>query len=469
MTPITIHWFRRDLRIHDNTALSLAHSEGNVLGLFIFDRNILDELEDRNDARVTFIHDALTRLEHDIRTEGGSLLVRFGDPLEVWKQLVDEFDIKAVFTNEDYEPYAGRRDASVGSFLQLKGIVFTAVKDHVILAKDDVLKDDGTPYTVYTPYSKKWKSVLKESDLNERKYVAKWSADSFGGRERECGSGRGSERGSGSGSERESGSESGSGSGSERGSVLLLEEIGFRRSSIRVNVPSIPEQIIRHYHETRDYPGVNGVSHMSVHLRFGTISIRELFRKSRNWSEKYINELIWREFYQMILWHFPHVVTRSFKPAYDAVQWQNNEQWYEAWCAGQTGFPIVDAGMRELNATGYMHNRTRMITASFLCKDLLIDWRWGEAYFARKLLDFDLASNNGGWQWAAGTGCDAAPYFRIFNPHEQARKFDPDGVYIRKWIPEFDSLSYAQPIVDHKVQREKALDMYKVGLENEKM
>ncbi|MCB0162084.1 MAG: FAD-binding domain-containing protein, partial [Caldilineaceae bacterium] len=203
--------------------------------------------------------------------------------------------------------------------------------------------------------------------------------------------------------------------------------------------------------------------------RFGTISIRELFRKSRNWSEKYINELIWREFYQMILWHFPHVVTRSFKPAYDAVQWQNNEQWYEAWCAGQTGFPIVDAGMRELNATGYMHNRTRMITASFLCKDLLIDWRWGEAYFARKLLDFDLASNNGGWQWAAGTGCDAAPYFRIFNPHEQARKFDPDGVYIRKWIPEFDSLSYAQPIVDHKVQREKALDMYKVGLENEKM
>ncbi len=316
------------------------------------------------------------------------------------------------------------------AILHEKGIAFNSVKDHVILAGKEVLKDDGTPYTVYTPYSKKWKTVLKESDLAESTYEARW-----------C----------------EGRSET----------MLSLEQLGFKKSNIQVELPYIPEQVIRHYHETRDYPGVDGVSHMSVHLRFGTVSIRKLFRQSRNWSEKYINELIWREFYQMILWHFPHVVTRSFKPAYDAIQWRNNEQWYEAWCEGRTGFPIVDAGMRELNATGYMHNRTRMITASFLCKDLHIDWRWGEAYFARKLLDFDLASNNGGWQWAAGTGCDAAPYFRIFNPHEQARKFDPEGVYIRRWIPEFDTLSYIQPMVDHKVQRERALELYKAGLDSE--
>ncbi|MCB9344549.1 MAG: deoxyribodipyrimidine photo-lyase [Lewinellaceae bacterium] len=427
MSSTTVHWFRRDLRLKDNTALSLAHQKGNVLGLFIFDTNILDELEDRDDARVSFIHDSLTRLGTEIKKEGGALLVRQGDPIEVWKQLIAEFAIQAVFTNEDYEPYAGKRDQAVGELLQVKGISFTSVKDQVILAKDEVLKDDGKPYTVYTPYSRKWKTVLRESDLAERTYKPNWDNQISGER-------------------------------------LSLEQIGFSKSNIQVDTPQIPEQIIRHYHETRDFPGLNGISHMSVHLRFGTISIRELFRQSRQWNEKYINELIWREFYQMILWHFPHVVTGSFKPAYDAIQWPNNEPWFQAWCEGRTGFPIVDAGMRELNATGFMHNRARMITASFLCKDLLIDWRLGEAYFARKLLDFDLASNNGGWQWAAGTGCDAAPYFRIFNPHEQARKFDPDGVYIRRWVAEFDSLTYPQPIVDHKVQREKALKMYMVGL-----
>ena len=430
MTQVSIFWFRRDLRLEDNVGLCQALSSDHpVQPIFIFDQNILSKLEDKRDARVHFIHTQLQGLNEKLTTHGGQLDVRVGDPMEIWQQLLKDYQIEEVFANRDYEPYALRRDKEVYDLLAENGIRFRGFKDQVIFEKSEVTKDDGKPYTVYTPYSKKWKSFLREEHLQSHpsEELKFWYSNTGL-------------------------------------NLPSLQDIGFEESPIQIPKKVIGKDKIRDYHKTRDIPSFFGTSRLGVHLRFGTISIRTLATLARATNEKFFNELIWREFYQMILYHFPHVVEGNFKKSYDLVKWRTDEADFHKWCEGKTGFPIVDAGMRELNETGYMHNRVRMITASFLCKDLLIDWKWGEAYFAKKLLDFDLASNNGGWQWAAGTGVDAAPYFRIFNPTSQQAKFDPDFKYIKKWVPEFGTDAYPQPMVDHKLARERTLSAYKDAL-----
>lgn len=432
MKPVvSVFWFRRDLRLHDNAGLFHALQSGQpVLPVFIFDSEILGSLEDNDDRRVEFIHQALNNMQEELVRMGSSLDVRYGKPLQVYQELLAEYDIKEVFTNHDYEPYARKRDQDIGVWLNGKGCAFHTYKDQVIFEKNEVLKDDGTPYTVFTPYSRKWKSVLGMQPLPS--FAAKKWYNRF--------------------------------LQQAPRSVPTLESMGFRATGLPFPSDSWKKEVILRYKEQRDIPSLPGTSRLSVHLRFGTISIRELVREAGALNETFLNELIWRDFYHMILWHFPQVVDHSFKPAYDAIRWSNNEAAFTAWCKGQTGYPIVDAGMRELNETGYMHNRVRMIVASFLTKHLLIDWRWGEGYFARKLLDFDLAANNGGWQWAAGSGCDAAPYFRVFNPYLQTQKFDPDLIYIRKWVPEFEELTYVRPIVVHEEARKRCLDVYAAAL-----
>lgn len=426
-SPVNIFWFRRDLRLHDNAGLYHALKEGKpVVPVFIFDRNILDELEDRTDRRVEFIHSSLKEIQEQLKKMGSALDVRYGFPTQVWKQLIREYTVEKVFTNHDYEPYAKKRDEAIREILRSGSISFHTHKDHVIFEKDEVLKDDKKPYTVFTPYSKKWKAKLNDFYLTSypnQKYFSNFLKQ-------------------------------------EVENLPSLDEIGFKSNGRGYPPDNFNKQIITQYKEQRDYPAINGTSRLSVHLRFGTISIRALVREAQKLSESFLNELIWRDFYQMILWHYPHVVDHSFKPVYDNINWRNNEKEFDAWCKGETGYPIVDAGMRELNATGFMHNRARMIVASFLTKHLLIDWRWGEAYFAKKLLDYDLAANNGGWQWAAGSGCDATPYFRIFNPYLQTKKFDPELIYIRKWVPEFEELSYPRPIVDHEFARKRCLEVF---------
>ncbi len=416
-------WMRRDLRISDQAALYYAlKNHTQVLPLFIFDTEILNKLDDPCDARVTFIHSSLLLLKQELEKHGSSLLVLHGNPVEIFKNLKPA----AVYTNHDYEPYARTRDEQVCNILKAGNIPFKTYKDQVIFEKDEVIKEDGTPYTVYTPYSKKWKALCKPF------YVQPYPAEKYLHRLKKT----------------------------EPLPFPELADLGFRPSAIPMPERKIPIRIIENYHLTRDYPGTNGTSRLSVHVRFGTLSIRQLVRIALQKNEKWLNELIWRDFYQMILWHYPHVVNRAFKPEYDRIPWHNDPAHFQAWCEGRTGYPIVDAGMRELNASGYMHNRVRMITASFLTKHLLIDWRWGEAYFAKKLLDFDLASNNGGWQWAAGSGCDAAPYFRIFNPELQTLKFDPQLAYVKKWVPELNTPAYPKPIVDYAWSRQRALEVY---------
>ena len=428
---IAVFWFRRDLRLHDNAGLYHALKSGyKVLPLFIFDTDILDQLDDKRDRRVCFIHQSLMLLQNRLQAFGSDLQVKHGKPLEVWKALLYTFDVSDVFTNHDYEPYAISRDEAIRDYLFSKNITLHTFKDQVIFEKNEVLKDDGTPYVVWTPYSKKWKEKLNEF------YLKSYPVNDY------------------------------SGNFLSLPAVPMpsLSEIGFEATNDDFPTPVLNDELIRNYQNTRDFPAIAGTSRLSVHLRFGTVSIREITRQAKFLNEKFLNELIWREFYQMILWHFPHVTRQSFRKEYEGINWRNDEREFELWCNGKTGYPIVDAGMRELNATGFMHNRVRMITASFLTKDLLIDWRWGEAYFAKKLLDFELASNNGGWQWAAGTGVDAAPYFRIFNPASQAMKFDPGGIYIRKWVQEVDELTYPLPIVNHQLARERVLSAYKVAL-----
>ncbi len=428
---INIFWFRRDLRLTDNAGLYHALKDGKpVLPLFVFDSNILDELEDKTDSRVEFIHLALQAIQQQLVNVGSSLDVRYGNPLEVYQALLKEYNVEKVFTNHDYEPYAKQRDTAIEELLKEHGAMFYTFKDQVILEKEEVLKDDGKPYTIFTPYSRKWKGVLTEFHLkpySNKKYFNNFYKQP--GRK-----------------------------------LISLEEMGFNAAGLSFPGKEWQGQIIRNYKEQRDFPAVQGTSRLSVHLRFGTISIRELAGEAGALNETFLNELIWRDFYHMILWHFPKVVDHAFKPAYDKIKWRNNEKEFEAWCNGQTGYPIVDAGMRELNTTGFMHNRVRMIVASFLTKHLLIDWRWGEAYFAKKLLDYDLAANNGGWQWAAGSGCDAAPYFRVFNPYLQTQKFDPELKYIRKWVPELEEFSYPKPIVVHEVARKRCLAVYAAAL-----
>ena len=422
-----VFWFRRDLRLSDNAGLYHALKENqHVLPLFIFDTEILDKLEDAADARVEFILDALSRIKAEAEALGSSLLVLHGNPVEIFKKLKP----KAVYTNTDYDPYARKRDADVKQSLEERGIAFRSFKDHVIFEKEEITKNDGKPYTVYTPYSRKWKATL-----NTKNYTS-FDALKFQ-------------------------------SHLKKSAPLpfpSLTDLGFEPSGIPFPERTIRQSIIEHYHLQRDIPGIDGTSRLSVHLRFGTVSIRKLVQVALKKNETWLNELIWRDFYHMILWHFPHVATNAFKPAYDRIEWRNDPAEFTAWCAGKTGYPIVDAGMRELNTTGFMHNRVRMIVASFLTKHLLIDWRWGEAYFAKKLLDFDLAANNGGWQWAAGSGCDAAPYFRVFNPYLQTDKFDPQGTYIKKWVPEVHTPDYPKPIVDHAFARERVLRVYKEAL-----
>jgi deoxyribodipyrimidine photo-lyase len=428
---VNIFWFRRDLRLEDNAGLYHALKAGKpVVPVFIFDRNILDELEDKDDRRVEFIHLALQHIQSKLAKGGSTLDVRYGYPADVYKQLLEDYSVEKVFTNHDYEPYAQKRDKEIAGFLKENGASFHTYKDQVIFEKSEVVKDDSKPYTVFTPYSRRWKAALNDFYLKSypvKKYFKHFHKQAAR-------------------------------------DIPSPESMHFKPQGQTFPPGKWKEDIIKQYHKQRDIPAIAGTSRLSVHLRFGTISIRELAREAGALNETFLNELIWRDFYHMILWHFPKVVGHAFKPEYDNIQWRNNEKEFNAWCNGVTGYPIVDAGMRELNTTGFMHNRIRMVVASFLTKHLLVDWRWGEAYFAKKLLDFDLAANNGGWQWAAGSGCDAAPYFRIFNPYLQTKKFDPDLKYIRKWVPEFEEFTYPAPIVEHEFARKRCLEVYAKAL-----
>lgn len=429
---ISIHWFRRDLRTTDNHGLLRALQEqGNVLPLFIFDTGILDRLEDKSDRRVDFIHRALLRIKREAERHGGSLLVEHGRPEEVWQRLLERYNITGVTANHDHEPYAELRDKAVAELLAAQGITFTTYKDISIFERSEVMKDDGGPYTVFTPYARKWRARftadMAQAFPSEKHLDLLWRTSPL--------------------------------------PFPTHAELGFTPTDLKEPAIEVEDGLIRNYADTRNIPGVEGTSRMSVHLRFGTVSVRALLRQALSLSETYVNELIWREFYMQVLWHFPHVVGGSFKPAYDRIPWPNDEQHVKAWCDGRTGYPLVDAGMRELLATGHMHNRVRMVVSSFLTKHLLIDWRLGEAWFARHLLDFELSSNNGGWQWASGGGCDAAPYFRVFNPTLQLQRFDPALTYVKRWVKEYGTANYARPIVVHEVARKLAIETYRKALD----
>lgn len=430
---VAIFWFRRDLRLEDNAGLYHALKSGfKVVPIFIFDKRILDELP-KSDRRLTFIYDEISRLKSELVAIGSDLRVFNSTPFEVFQILLNEGKCVGIFANRDYEPYAIARDKEIYSLFSDHNLFFKAYKDQVIFDRQEILKDDGTPYLVFTPYMKKWKAKLNE--FYKRSYPTESYFDQF----------------------KKVGAQN----------MISLESMGFERVDVDIPNRRFVDSIIRTYNQTRDIPArVDGTTRLSVHLRFGTISIRSLVRYAEHLNETYINELIWREFYQMVLYHFPESHLKAIKPAYDQIQWEESEDLFERWKNGTTGIPIVDAGMRELNQTGYMHNRVRMIVASFLTKNLLIDWRRGEAYFAEKLLDYDMAANVGGWQWAAGSGCDAAPYFRVFNPTSQQEKFDPEMKYIKKWVPEYGTSQYPKPIVDLKETRERALIRYKEALQS---
>ncbi len=424
---VVVFWLRRDLRWSDNKGLEAALKEGQaVLPLFIYDTQILQELP-RNDARLNFIHQNLHTMNETLKKHGSSLLCRKGNPVDVWKQLLEEYDITAVYTNKDYEPYARLRDKAILDLLATKDIPFHRIKDQVIFEEKEVVKKDGKPYTVYTPYKKVWLAqfdAAANAPTGLPDFEQFWKNDV---------------------------------------PFLSLEDIGFKASSIKVQPYQLDE--LKDYEQTRDIPGRDGTSYLSPHLRFGTVSPRQVIAQlDQDKDATFLSELVWREFFMQILYNFPKVVDNNFRAKYDGIDWRNNEKEFELWCQGKTGYPMVDAGMRQLNETGYMHNRVRMVTASFLCKHLLIDWRWGEAYFAEKLLDYELSSNNGNWQWAAGTGCDASPYFRVFNPTTQFEKFDKDKAYVKRWIAEWGSDAYPEPIVDHKEARVRAIARYKEGI-----
>lgn len=428
MEEIAVFWFRRDLRLQDNNGLSKALASGvKVLPVFIFDTTILSRLEDPFDRRVNYIHQALTAMNEELQKHRSALKTFYGSPATVFEELRKTYKITAVYCNEDYEPEAIDRDNQIAEMLSANGISFYAFKDQVIFAKNEIVKQDGSPYTVYTPYSNRWKAVLSEQNLP----VYKTSFDQF--------------------------------LQTVPTEIIPLSAIGFMKTDAVFSAPRMDLSVIADYDKYRDFPGMNYTSRLGVALRFGTISIRQCVRVALKNNETWLNELIWREFFMQILYHFPKVINHCFKEKYEYIQWRNNEEEFQRWCEGRTGYPVVDAGMRELNQTGFMHNRVRMIVASFLTKHLLIDWRWGAAYFAQKLLDYDLSANNGNWQWAAGCGCDAAPYFRIFNPSEQTKKFDKDLSYVRKWNPGFE-LNEIPLIVEHVFARQRALETYKKAL-----
>ncbi|QXP72778.1 deoxyribodipyrimidine photo-lyase [Tenacibaculum sp. AHE15PA] len=423
---IAVFWFRRDLRLEDNVALHNAlKSGGKILPVFIFDEEIIDNLP-KDDARVSFIYQTLHQLDTELKKEGSSLLIKKGNPLKIWESLIADYNITAVYTNKDYEPYAIKRDQQVEAFLGSNNVGFYSYKDQVIFEKDEVVKKDGLPYTVYTPYKNKWLQQFN-TEIDTKEFVINFS-DFY----------------------------------HFTADFPTLKAIGFEKGSIKVKPYNLSS--LSNYDEIRDFPFQDKTSYLSPYFRFGLVSVRKMVLYALKTNATFLNELIWREFFMQVLFHFPKVVTNNFKQKYDAIPWRNNEEEFKKWCRGETGYPMVDAGMRQLNKTGYMHNRVRMVTAGFLCKHLLIDWRWGEAYFAEKLLDYELSANNGNWQWAAGTGCDAAPYFRVFNPESQLKKFDKDLEYIRKWIEDFDELTYPKPMVEHKLARERAISTYKKTL-----
>ena len=435
MTKTTIVWLRRDLRLEDNTALRNALAEEkNVQLLFIFDPAILDRLE-KDDARVSFIFEQLRAIDKKVQEKGSSVLIRFGAPNDVFSELQQEIGLHSIYINHDYEPYAIERDRQIEEWAAQHEIQFNSYKDQVIFEKNDVLKDDGKPYVVFTPYKRKWIQHFESLPKYNQNQECNWSnLRPLNVAEHK---------------------------------ISSLKDIGFEPTKIALQEFDLSSALIENYEAKRNFPAQNGTSRIGVHLRFGTISIRKLVQKAYAANNHtFLSELIWREFFMQILWHFPHTINQSFKPKYDRIQWNNNSEDFERWKSGTTGYPLVDAGMRELNTSGYMHNRVRMLCASFLCKHLLIDWRWGEAYFASKLLDFELASNVGNWQWAAGSGVDAAPYFRIFNPESQIKKFDQRLAYISKWVPDFQELTYPQPMVEHKWARERCLKVYKESLES---
>jgi len=424
----SVFWFRRDLRLNDNVGLYHALMSGRpVIPLFIFDREILDRLKDRSDKRVQFIHRKLLEMHNLLQGIGSSMWIEYGDVAEVWNKLLAEFSIAEVYANHDYEPYARKRDKQIEKTLKEQGIPFNTFKDQVIFEKNEVMTNNGKIYTVFTPYRNKWREMLHIEIPNN--YPSENLLESFYKMPVK--------------------------------KIPSLRDFGFQKSG-ELNIPTaVDEEIILNYHKTRDVPGINGTSRLGVHLRFGTISIRQLVNRAEILNEVFVDELIWREFFMMSLWHFPHLVNQPFREQYKNFTWRQNKSDFERWCHGKTGFPVVDAGMRELNATGYMHNRVRMITANFLTKLLLIDWRLGEAYFAEKLLDYEQSSNVGNWQWSAGCGVDAAPYFRIFNPHTQLKKFDPDLIYVKRWIKEFGTAEYPKPMIDYQNSRQRALDLFK--------
>jgi deoxyribodipyrimidine photo-lyase len=427
MKPLTIFWFRRDLRLNDNCGLFHAlNGQFPVLPLFIFDKSILDQLDDTDDARVNFIYKNIVALDSELRKINSGILVKHGQPLDIFTQLIKDKNVGAVYTNHDYEPYAISRDNQVRELFEKNDIVFKTFKDQVIFEKDEILNQQGKPYIVYTPYRRNWQESLRSEDVTP--FPSETKLKNLYTKTIEA--------------------------------MPDLTDFGFKQSHQEFPSAEIPEAIIDEYDKTRNFPGITGTSRLGIHLRFGTLSIRRLVQLALELNETWLSELIWREFFMMILYHFPHVVEKSFRSKYDQITWRNDKHEFELWCQGKTGYPIVDAGMRELNQTGFMHNRVRMITASFLTKHLLIDWRWGERYFARKLLDYELASNNGNWQWVAGCGCDAAPYFRIFNPTTQMEKFDAKRTYINTWVPDLEQANYPKPIVEHKYARERALSTY---------
>lgn len=428
-----VFWFRRDLRLYDNAGLYHAlRANRAVRCIFIFDTDILDKLELPDDSRVSFIWQQLRALKQQLRQRGSDLQVLHGKPADVWKKLLENDAISAVYANKDYEPDTRRRDQEIAALLMEKGIPMHLYKDHVIFEESEVLSNAGTPYTVFTPYARKWQEQLTRFYLKPypvEKYLQALEPVS------------------------------------DEYTFPSLEQLGFKPWPGSFPPPEPADGVLRSYDQTRNFPALeNGTSRLGIHLRFGTLSIRKLAAEALKQNATYLKELIWRDFFIQVLFHFPQVLQHSFRKEYDAIHWRNNETEFERWCRGETGYPLVDAGMRELNASGHMHNRVRMVTASFLCKHLLVDWRWGERYFASRLLDYELASNNGNWQWAAGTGCDAAPYFRVFNPAEQLKKFDPQGIYVRRWVPEFDTISYISPLVEHRFARERALQVYKNAL-----
>ncbi len=432
MKDICVFWFRRDLRLSDNCALFHALNSGlPVLPIFIFDESILEKLDDKNDKRVDFIYQNISILKNKLNELGSDLIVEYGNVEEVWKNILHDHGVKKVFVNHDYEPDAINRDNIVKDIVSTAGAHYHSFKDQCVFEKDEIVKDDGKPYTVFTPYSKKWKAKL--DDFYLRSFPSEKYFNNFFKVENST-------------------------------PLFPIERIGFIKTNAIFPIADVSRNIIQNYSLQRDFPAINGTSHLGIHLRFGTISIREKARLAISLNETWLNELIWRDFYMMILFQFPHVAKSAFKKEYEQIAWRNNEDEFYCWCEGKTGYPIVDAGMRELNETGFMHNRVRMIVASFLSKHLLIDWRWGEAYFAKKLLDFDLSANNGGWQWAAGCGTDAAPYFRVFNPTLQTEKFDKKFEYIKKWLPDFGTTVYPKPIVEHLFARNRCLEVYKKGL-----